>query len=83
MYLGMNNLEQAESLMMQSMKFKEQLLGRDHPAVADALLHMGKIATRQGKTDDAKEYQLRANRVMGARSRKATRSKTEQDDDTK
>jgi hypothetical protein len=48
--------------------------------VAEALLQMGKIATRQGKMDEAKEYQLRANRVMGARTRKATRSKKERDE---
>lgn len=77
MYLGLQELDQAEKLMNVAVKIREQLLGRDHPSVADALLQMGKISTRQGNIDDAQEYQLRANRVMGARSRKATRTKKE------
>lgn len=80
LHLDPRQLDQAERLMNIAVKVKEQLQGRDHPSVAEALLHCGKIATQQGKIDDAKEYQLRANRVMGARSRKATRSQKESDE---
>jgi len=75
MYLGLQKLDEAEKLMNVTVKIREQLLGRDHQSVADALLQMGKISTRLGNKEDAQEYQLRANRVMGARSRKATRTK--------
>jgi len=78
-HLGSNELDKAEAVMGTSLKVREAVVGRDHPSVAEALLHMGKIALRQGAVDSARELQLRANRLMGARSRKATRQHKDED----
>ncbi|KAJ1488321.1 hypothetical protein T484DRAFT_1939528 [Baffinella frigidus] len=68
--------------MSNSLKIREQVVGRDHPSVAEALLHMSKVALRKGDAGAAKELQLRANRLMGARSRKATRQHKDEDQET-
>ena len=65
--------------MARSLKLRENLLGRDHPSVAEALLHASKVALRKGNAAEAKDLQLRANKLMGARARKATRSRKDDD----
>ncbi|EKX40321.1 hypothetical protein GUITHDRAFT_154154 [Guillardia theta CCMP2712] len=78
-HFGLNDLPEAEKYMLMALKLREQLQGREHAQVAEVLLHLGAIALRKGNADDAREYQLRANRLMGARSRRMTKSKHEDD----
>jgi len=79
-YFGLNRLEEAEKAMHTSLKLRESIVGRDHPSVAEALLHMGKIKLRLGRADEARDYQLRANKLMGARSRKNMRQAKDEED---
>ena len=64
MHLGMHDLDQADRHMNICLKIREQVQGRDHPAVADALLQMGKISRQLSNVDEAREYELRANRCV-------------------
>ena len=64
MHLGMHDLDQADRHMNVCLKIREQVQGRDHPAVADALLQMGKISRQLSNVDEAREYELRANRCV-------------------
>ena len=77
---GLNRLEEAEKAMGTSLKLREQIVGKDHPTVAEALLHMSKITLRLGRNDEARDLQLRANKLMGARTRKSIRQSVEADD---
>jgi hypothetical protein len=79
---GLNRLEESEKAMHTSLKLREKIVGKDHPSVAEALLHMGKIMLRLGRNEEARDMQLRANKLMGARTRKSIRQFTDTDEST-
>lgn len=76
---GLNRLREAEKSMYISLKIREGCVGKDHPSVAEALLAMGKILLRLERGDEARDYQLRANKLMGARTRKNMRTMKDAD----
>ncbi len=77
---GLNRLDESEKAMHTSLKLREKIVGKDHPSVAEALLHMGKIMLRLGRHEEARDMQLRANKLMGARTRKSIRQFTDSED---
>jgi tetratricopeptide (TPR) repeat protein len=54
------NWDTAIELYQNSLKFKENLMGADHPEVADLLASLGSLYQRQESYEDAETYYLRA-----------------------
>jgi tetratricopeptide (TPR) repeat protein len=72
--------EQAASYLQRALTIREQVLGTEHPDVAETLRHLGELCEKQSQPEQARAFYQRAlviyEQALGAQHPKATDTRT-------